>query len=215
MGGKGRRYGRPGWLWTPRVGQNIKFIRRGGIYPARGRLRRRRVRRDEGIPPYGRPDGHSRSGLAGHFGRFVGEGHGPPGDLAAARFPGWPRRLPLAVGADSISARGCLRRRKPGRYLRPKSRTCGPVGLRNAPAGAVESAPTGGCHTVKTVVSRLAAHPPPRTNLIFQATHPYCLPQKTRKIPHSSFLISHFLPPLFFPNPAKKRCLCGPGCGIL
>ena len=34
------------------------------------------------------------------------------------------------------------RRRKPGGYLRPKSRTYGPVGLRNAPAGAVESAPT-------------------------------------------------------------------------
>ena len=43
-------------------GQNIKFIRRGGIYPARGRLRRRRVRRDEGIPPYGRPDGYGRPG---------------------------------------------------------------------------------------------------------------------------------------------------------
>ena len=46
------------------------------------------------------------------------------------------------VGADSISARKTLRRREPGGYLRPKSRTYGPVGLRNAPAGAVESAPT-------------------------------------------------------------------------
>ena len=36
-----------------RLARNIKFIRRGGIYPARGRSRRRRVRRDEGIPPYG------------------------------------------------------------------------------------------------------------------------------------------------------------------
>ena len=36
---------------------------------------------------------------------------------------------------------GTPRRRKPDGYLRPKSRTYGPVGLRNAPAGAVESAP--------------------------------------------------------------------------
>ena len=46
-------------------------------------------------------------------------------------FPGWPRRFPLAVGADSISARGRLRRRgvrrdegippygRPGGYGRP------------------------------------------------------------------------------------------------
>ena len=40
-----------------RLARNIKFIRRGGIYPARGCSRRRRVRRDEGIPPYGCPDG--------------------------------------------------------------------------------------------------------------------------------------------------------------
>ena len=37
---------------------------------------------------------------------------------------------------------GTPRCREPGGYLRPKSRTYGPVGLRNAPAGAVESAPT-------------------------------------------------------------------------
>ena len=34
--------------------------RRGGIYPARGCLRRRRARRDEGIPPYGRLGGYGR-----------------------------------------------------------------------------------------------------------------------------------------------------------
>ena len=98
---------------------------------ARRRLRRRGVRRDEGIPPYGRLGGHSRSGLAGHFGRFVGAGFIPPGALrrrrvrgtmqassptevcgaAGARFPGWPRHSPSSVGADSISARGRLRRR--------------------------------------------------------------------------------------------------------
>ena len=33
----------PGWRWPSRLAQNIKFIRRGGIYPARGTLRRREV----------------------------------------------------------------------------------------------------------------------------------------------------------------------------
>ena len=37
------------------VGRGPAVVRRGGIYPSRGRSRRRGVRRDEGIPPYGRP----------------------------------------------------------------------------------------------------------------------------------------------------------------
>src|SRR5699024_5662502 len=99
-------------LWPSRLVQNIKFVRRGGIYPARGvhaaasradmesaptgadinwgvtrlsarfpllrragvyarrtlaiskseRPRRRRVRRDGGIPPYGRPGGCGHPG---------------------------------------------------------------------------------------------------------------------------------------------------------
>ena len=100
---------------------------------ARGTLRRRGVRRDEGIPPYGRPGGGGHSGLsktqnifvgagfippaspcpaasradmesaptkvcynagaavsrsARRHPRFVGEGHGPPADLAATQGPG-------------------------------------------------------------------------------------------------------------------------------
>ena len=67
------------------------------------------------------------------FGRFVGEGHAPPagpcrtanipGTMRASsptgvccnagpQHPGWPRHSPSSVGADSISARGCLRRRR-------------------------------------------------------------------------------------------------------
>ena len=68
------------------------------------------------------PDGRA-------FAAVVGEGHGPPANLAAAQgppgrcehrplqrfvaspgshFPGWPRALPPFVGADSISARGAF-----------------------------------------------------------------------------------------------------------
>ena len=54
------------------------MVCRGGIYPSRGGLRRRKVRRDEGIPPYGRPGGRGRTGWPQHFPWFVGEGHGPP-----------------------------------------------------------------------------------------------------------------------------------------
>ena len=124
-------YGRPEGGGRPCLAPNTKFIRRGGIYPARGRSRRRGVRRDGGIPPYGRPGGLRLSGFAGHFGRFVGAGFIPPGALrrrrvpgtmqassptevcynAGPRFLGWPRHSPSSVGADSISARGCLRRR--------------------------------------------------------------------------------------------------------
>ena len=63
---------------------------------------------------------------------FVGAGFIPPGALrrrrvpgtmqassptevcynAGPRFPGWPRHSPSSVGADSISARGCLPRRR-------------------------------------------------------------------------------------------------------
>ena len=43
--------------------------RRGGIYPSRGRSRRRGARRDEGIPPYGR-----RGGDGNPFGRNVYHG---------------------------------------------------------------------------------------------------------------------------------------------
>ena len=93
------------------------------------RLRRRGVRRDEGIPPYGRPEGGGRPCETQIL--FVGAGFIPPGVFAVPRgvrddasivpymgfrcdkvaVPGWSHTLPLTVGADSISARGRLRRR--------------------------------------------------------------------------------------------------------
>ena len=98
------------------------------------------------------------------FGRFVGEGHAPPaGPCRTANIPGRAMALPyepaqmpppsgccetqnLFVGADSISARGLAATQGSRDDLRPKSRACGPVGLRNAPAGAVRaSSPTGVC----------------------------------------------------------------------
>ena len=60
-------------------------LRRAGVHARRtlaiskiGTLRRRRVRRDEGIPPYGHPGGRSRPGLVGRFGRFAGAGFTAP-----------------------------------------------------------------------------------------------------------------------------------------
>ena len=103
----------------------------GGV-PAVGRVHRRRVRRDEGIPPYGHPEGGGRPGLALNA-KFIRRGGiypargvrtaaNIPGTMRASsptevcynagpQFPGWPRHSPSSVGADSISARRCLRRR--------------------------------------------------------------------------------------------------------
>ena len=53
--------------------------RRGGIYPARGRLRRRGVRRGEGTPPYGRPGGCACPVWPETPNLFVGAGFIPPG----------------------------------------------------------------------------------------------------------------------------------------
>ena len=66
-----------------RLAADPPLVRRGGIYPSRGRSRQRRVRRDEGIPPYGRFIGSAYTGKAACF-----------------------RRGKPIVGADSISARG-------------------------------------------------------------------------------------------------------------
>ena len=101
-----------------RLAQNKKIIRRGGIYPARRRLRRRRV---PGTMRASSPTevcynvGMSFPGWPRAPVRFVGEGHGPPAEPCAA-----------ANRADISGLRA------------------GPAvfGLRNAPAGAVESAPT-------------------------------------------------------------------------
>ena len=155
-------YGRPEGGGRPCLAPNTEFIRRGGIYPARGTLRRRGVRRDGGIPPYGRPVGCGCPVSRVMFGRFVVERHAPPAGpcrtanihgramalpYEPAQMPppsGWCETQNLFVGADSISARGLAATQGSRDDLRPKSRACGPVGLRNAPAGAVQaSSPTG------------------------------------------------------------------------
>ena len=67
----------------------------------------------------------------------------------------------LAVDRRGViyPARGTLRRRRvPGTISGLRAGPCGPVGLRNAPAGAVRaSSPTEVCNDAKVVLSRLAA----------------------------------------------------------
>ena len=173
-------YGRPGGLRLSGFAGHVRKVCRGGIYPARGTLRGRGVRRDGGIPPYGRPGGLRLSGFAGHFGRFVGEGHAPPAGpcrtanihgramalpYEPAQMPppsGWCETQNLFVGADSISARGLAATQGSRDDLRPKSRACGPVGLRNAPAGAVQaSSPTGVCCNAGPQLPGWPPHSPP------------------------------------------------------
>ena len=114
------------------------------------------------------------------FGRFVGEGHAPPaGPCRTANIHGRAMALPyepaqmpppsswcetqnLFVGADSISARGLAATQGSRDDLRPKSRACGPVGLRNAPAGAVQaSSPTGVCCNAGPQHPGWSRHSPP------------------------------------------------------
>ena len=64
------------------------------------------------------------------------------------RAPGRPGSDTPALQQTSVGDDACIvprtprRRKHPGRDLRPKSRRCAAVGLRNAPAGAVNPAPT-------------------------------------------------------------------------
>ena len=64
------------------------------------------------------------------------------------RAPGRPGSDIPALQQTSVGDDACIvprtprRRKHPGRDLRPKSRRCAAVGLRNAPAGAVNPAPT-------------------------------------------------------------------------
>src|SRR5699024_6663139 len=66
-------------------------VRRGGIYPSRGCLRRCGVRRDEGLPPYGRSVCTVSTGNAA---RFLGEKpvQGRISLRPQARFGGQPDR---------------------------------------------------------------------------------------------------------------------------
>ena len=74
-----------------------------------------------------------------------GYGIRPYGRRRAPGRPGSdiPALQQTSVGDDAcIVPRTSRRRKHPGRDLRPKSRRCAAVGLRNAPAGAVNPAPT-------------------------------------------------------------------------
>ena len=122
------------------------MVRRGGIYPSRGRLRCRGVRRDEGIPPYGHFIGSAYTGKSACFRRGIcGRGmplpYTPSGNDRPHGKAGCPPGGKPIVGADSISARG----------------VCGAAGL---PGTMQASSPTGVCYNAEVVVSRLAAGPP-------------------------------------------------------
>ena len=128
------------------VGRGPAVGRGGGIYPSRGCLRRRGVRRDEGIPPYGHFIGSAYTGKAACFRRgncgrgmplpYMRSGNDRPHGKAGCPPGGKP-----IVGADSISARGVR----------------GAAGL---PGTMRASSPTGVCYNTEVVVSRLAARPP-------------------------------------------------------
>ena len=66
--------------WPPHLGDSKS-----------GRSRRRRVRRDEGIPPYVRPGGRGNPVWPVVPGRHVGEGHAPPEPPRRREHPGTMR----------------------------------------------------------------------------------------------------------------------------
>ena len=133
---------------VPRLTTDLPLVVGADSISARGRSRRRGVRRDEGIPPYDRPGWRRPSRLAQNA-KFIRRGgiyparrclrcHRVPGTMQAssptevcdslrAAISHLPRTLPSVVGADSISARGrlCCRgvRRDEGipPYGRPES----------------------------------------------------------------------------------------------
>ena len=103
-----------------RLAADLAVVRRGGIYPSRGRLRRRGVRRDEGIPPYGHFIGSAYTGKAACFRRGIcGRGmplpYTPSGNDRPHGKAGCPPGGKPIVGADSISARFAAPRGCPGR----------------------------------------------------------------------------------------------------
>ena len=105
------------FAWGPRA--VLLGGARGGVAARRQRLRRGGVRRDEGIPPYGRPSGH---------------GH-----------PVWPETKNLFVGAGFTAPAGAFRRptaaqrRLLGRRSRPWN-----LAPPSSSRADIESAPTGG-----------------------------------------------------------------------
>ena len=123
------------WPRPSRLLQNVKFVRRGGIYPARGPC-----------------------GGAGSPGRCK---HRPLQGFVLTRGrgrPGWPKAQNLFVGAGFIPPAGAFRRptaaqrRLLGRRSRPRA-----LRRRRVPGTMRASSPTGGCGIAGFAFSRLAA----------------------------------------------------------
>ena len=131
------------WVAVVRFRGSFRKVCRGGIYCARRRVSEANRRTAAALRPEIPPGALRRRRVPGTM-----QASSPTEVCynAGPRFLGWPRHSPSSVGADSISARGLAATQGSRDDLRPKSRACGPVGLRNAPAGAVQaSSPTGGC----------------------------------------------------------------------
>ena len=132
------------FAWGPRA--VLLGRARGGVAARRQRLRRGGVRRDEGIPPYGRPFGHGHPVWPGAGNLFVGAGFTAPAG-AFRRPTAAQRRLleNLFVGAGFTAPAGAFRRptaaqrRLLGRRSRPWD-----LAPPSGPRADMESAPTGG-----------------------------------------------------------------------
>ena len=138
----------PGQSRPSRLAQNTKCIRRGGFHIRPRTFAPPRGPAGWGIPPYGRPDRRGHSGWPKIKKLFVGAGFIPPAEPCTTAFPRLVSVFPPLRRAG-VHARRTL--------AISKSKPCaaanradisglraGPAvfGLRNAPAGAVESAPT-------------------------------------------------------------------------
>ena len=135
-----------------------------------------------------------------------------------------PAALQTRVGDDACIVPGTPRRRRvPRRDLRPKSLRCAAVGLRNAPAGAVNPAPTNQflCFGANAAADReiAAARTPPGgygirpyglrrgprpTAPLRRHTPSFLIPHSSFLIPHSSFLIPHSS---FAQSPRRSPCV--------
>ena len=106
------------------VGTGPSVDRRGGIYPARGRLRRRGVRRGEAPPPYGRPGGCACPVWPETPNLFVGAGFIPPGVFVPPRASPGAQCAPLhgvhgGVGF-AVNRGGFPPARRGGFHIRPQ-----------------------------------------------------------------------------------------------
>ncbi len=88
---------------------HFRKVCRGGIYCARRRVSEANRRTAAALRPEIPPGALRRRRVPGTM-----QASSPTGVCcnAGPRFLGWPRHSPSSVGADSISARGCLRRRR-------------------------------------------------------------------------------------------------------